>query len=101
MHEPHRNGNRLSVIILGGQDGLVSILGLLLGLSAATSSTRIVIAGGLAMIFAETLSMAAVAYTSKMAERDHYAAEKRLENKEVRYKSATERQEIVQSIYRL
>jgi len=95
MHEPHRNGNRLSVIILGGQDGLVSILGLLLGLSAATSSTRIVIAGGLAMIFAETLSMAAVAYTSKMAERDHYAAEKRLENKEVRYKSATERQEIV------
>jgi predicted membrane protein (TIGR00267 family) len=95
MHEPHKKGNRLSDVILGGQDGLVSILGLLLGLTAATSSSRIVIAGGLATIFAETLSMAAVAYTSKMADRDHYAAERKREIKEVKEVPEVERQEIV------
>jgi predicted membrane protein (TIGR00267 family) len=95
MHEPHKKGNRLSDVILGGQDGLVSILGLLLGLTAATSSSRIVIAGGLATIFAETLSMAAVAYTSKMADRDHYAAERQQEIKEVKEVPEIERQEIV------
>ncbi len=95
MHEPHKQGNKISDIILGGQDGLVSILGLLLGLAAATSSSKIIIAGGLATIFAETLSMAAVAYTSKMADRDHYAAERRQEIKEVKEVPETERQEIV------
>jgi VIT1/CCC1 family predicted Fe2+/Mn2+ transporter len=95
MHEPHKKADRLSDIILGGQDGLVSILGLLLGLSAATRSTRIVIAGGLATIFAETLSMAAVAYTSKMADRDHYAAERAREVREVKEVPEIERQEIV------
>jgi len=95
MHEPHKKGNRLSDVILGGQDGLVSILGLMLGLTAATSSSRIVIAGGLATIFAETLSMAAVAYTSKMADRDHYAAERKREVKEVKEVPEIERQEIV------
>ncbi len=98
-HEPHKKGGRLSNVILGGQDGLVSILGLLLGLSAATHSTRIVIAGGLATIIAETLSMAAVAYTSRMADRDHYAAERLREEQEVRDVPLTERQEIV-DIYR-
>ncbi|HUC95759.1 MAG TPA: VIT1/CCC1 transporter family protein [Candidatus Saccharimonadia bacterium] len=95
MHEPHKKGNKLSDVILGGQDGLVSVLGLLLGLSAATNSARIVIAGGLATIFAETLSMAAVAYTSKMADRDHYAAEREREIQEIKEVPDTERQEIV------
>jgi predicted membrane protein (TIGR00267 family) len=95
MHEPHKKGNILSDVILGGQDGLVSILGLLLGLAAATRSSRIIIAGGLATIFAETLSMTAVAYTSKMAARDHYAAEREQEVREVRDVPDIERQEIV------
>ncbi len=95
-HEPHKKANKLSDVILGGQDGLVSILGLILGLSAATRSTRIVIAGGLATIIAETLSMAAVAYTSKMADRDHYAAERAREVQEVKDMPEVEKQEIVE-----
>jgi VIT1/CCC1 family predicted Fe2+/Mn2+ transporter len=95
MHEPHKKGNQLSDIILGGQDGLVSILGLMLGLAAATRSTKIIIAGGLATIFAETLSMTAVAYTSKMAARDHYAAEREREVKEIKEVPDIERQEII------
>lgn len=98
-HKPHKQNTSLSEIILGGQDGLVSILGLLLGLVAATSSSRIVIAGGLATIFAESLSMAAVAYTSKMAERDLYDAERKNEVSEIKEYEATEKQEIY-DIYR-
>ncbi len=94
-HEPHKHGNRLSDIILGGQDGLVSILGLLLGLSAATNTTRVIIAGGLATIIAETLSMGAVAYTSMMADRDHYSAERKREHQEVKDYPQQERQEII------
>jgi len=94
-HEPHKKGNRLSNIILGGQDGLVSILGLLLGLSAATDTTRVVIAGGLATIIAETLSMAAVAYTSMMSDRDHYVAERAREVQELKDFPDQEKQEIV------
>ena len=94
-HPPHGNGGRLADIILGGQDGVVNTLGLLLGLAAATTDSRIIIAGGLAATAAETLSMAAVAYTSKMAERDHYMAERRRESEEVDEFPKIETQEII------
>ena len=51
-------------VILGAQDGLVNILGLSLGVAAATWSSRLVMIAGLAGTFAESISMAAVAYTS-------------------------------------
>lgn len=51
-------------IILGGQDGLVNVLGVTAGVAAASGDTRITIAAGLAATFAESFSMAAVAYTS-------------------------------------
>ncbi len=95
MAKTHTNSFRLSDIILGGQDGLVTILGLLLGLEAATKSTKIIIAGALATIFAETLSMAAVAYTSKMADRDHYAAKRAEEVRDIKLLTEMERQDVV------
>ena len=93
-HEPHAKTNNLSNIILGGQDGLVAILGLILGLAASTHSIRIILAGGLATTFAESISMGAVAYTSKMADRDHYAAEKAREMREVVEYPDEEREEV-------
>ena len=74
-------GNTLSDMILGGQDGLVNVLGVILGVAAASGNMRIIIAGGLAATFAESISMAAV--TSKMAERDHYFAELEREKREI------------------
>lgn len=74
-HEPHISKTNLSQIILGGQDGLVNVLGVILGVAVASGETRIVLAGGLAATFAESISMAAVVYTSEMAQRDHYFAE--------------------------
>jgi len=70
--EHHLKSFNLPEIILGGQDGLVNVLGVILGVAAATVSSKIVIVAGLAATFAESISMAAVAYTSKLAEADYY-----------------------------
>lgn len=74
-HDPHRQASGLSNIILGGQDGLVNVLGVILGVAAATSDPRIVLVAGLAATFAESVSMGAVAYTSTLADADFYEAE--------------------------
>jgi len=96
--ENHK-GNRLSEVILGGQDGLVNVLGVILGVAAASHDTRIVLAGGLAATFAESISMAAVAYTSKLAERDFYFSELAREKREIKEVPHLEVEEIRQ-IYR-
>lgn len=56
-------------LILGGQDGLVNVLGIVLGLSAAATNERIIIIAGLAAAFSEATSMAAVAYTAAEADK--------------------------------
>jgi VIT1/CCC1 family predicted Fe2+/Mn2+ transporter len=91
--EPHPKTS-LSDIILGGQDGLVNVLGVVLGVAAASSDPRIVIAGGLAATFAESISMGAVAYTSTLADRDFYLSEIEREKREIREMPDLERQEI-------
>lgn len=64
-------------IILGGQDGLVNVLGVTLGVAAATQDTRIILVAGLAATFAESVSMAAVGYTAIKAERDYLIRKQR------------------------
>lgn len=94
--EPHSKATSLSQIILGGQDGLVNVLGVILGVAAASGQPRIILAAGLAATFAESVSMAAVAYTSKMAEHDHYLAELEREKREMKEMPEMEKEEIRQ-----
>src|SRR5512147_931574 len=93
-HDPHRHESRLSDIILGGQDGLVNVLGVILGVAAATQEARIVIAAGLAATFAESISMGAVAYTSKLAENDLYHSEREREHRHINIAPEVEIEEI-------
>jgi len=81
--DPHTRSSRLSEIILGGQDGLVNVLGVVLGVAAATSDPRIVLAAGMAATFAESVSMGAVAYTSTLADNDLYTSEKEREYRHI------------------
>ena len=99
-HDPHRHESRLSEVILGGQDGLVNVLGVILGVAAATQDVRIVIAAGLAATFAESISMGAVAYTSKLAENDLYHSEKEREYRHIHLAPDVEIEEI-RDIYRM
>ena len=94
----HKQASGLSDIILGGQDGLVNVLGVILGVAAATSDPRIVLIAGLAATFAESVSMGAVAYTSTMADADFYESERAREYRHIREMPHLEREE-VRAIY--
>ena len=98
-HDPHRHESRLSDVILGGQDGLVNVLGVILGVAAATQDVRIVIAAGLAATFAESISMGAVAYTSTVADDDLYLSEREREYRHIHLAPDVEIEEI-RDIYR-
>jgi len=98
-HDPHQHESRLADVILGGQDGLVNVLGVILGVAAATSDVRIVIAAGLAATFAESISMGAVAYTSTLAENDLYHSEREREHRHIHLAPDVEIEEI-RDIYR-
>jgi VIT1/CCC1 family predicted Fe2+/Mn2+ transporter len=96
VNEAHgaATGSLLRQFILGGQDGLVNVLGVILAVASATKDTRIVLIAGLAATFAESISMAAVAYTSSKAARDNYYKELEMERQEIRRNPAQETQEI-------
>lgn len=93
-NEAHLKSFNLPEIILGGQDGLVNVLGVILGVAAATVDARVVIVAGLAATFAESVSMAAVAYTSKLAEADYYQSEYEREKWEIENVPEGEKEEI-------
>lgn len=92
--EAHLKNFSLPEVILGGQDGLVNVLGVILGVAAATSSSQIVIVAGLAATFAESISMGAVAYTSKLAQADYYQSEYEREKWEIENVPKGEREEV-------
>jgi len=96
QQEKHTLNNHLRDVILGGQDGLVNALGIIFGIIAAGGDTRILIATVLAASFAESISMGAVAYTSALAQKDHYESERKKEHEEIEKYPDMEKEEIRQ-----
>jgi len=94
--DPHRHGSELSDVILGGQDGLVNVLGVILGVAAATAETRIVLAAGVAAALAESVSMAAVAYTTRRTDHALYESEAARERRHFERVPALETEEVRQ-----
>jgi VIT1/CCC1 family predicted Fe2+/Mn2+ transporter len=89
-----RRKNWLRDVILGGQDGLVNILGIILGVIAADGSTTVLVVTGIAAAITEPISMGAVGYTSSISERDYYEAQRRRELSEIAATPEAERQEV-------
>src|SRR5437868_13775365 len=92
--ERHSTNNSLRDVILGGQDGLVNMLGIVLGVVAAGVSTHVLVVTGIAAAITESISMGAVAYTSFGSDRDFYLAEKQREQNEISSRPEEEREEI-------
>src|SRR5438270_1828425 len=92
--EKHGTNNSLRDVILGGQDGLVNMLGIALGVVAAGGSTHVLVVTGIAAAITESISMGAVAYTSFGSDRDFYLAERAREQKEIAAQPEDEREEI-------
>jgi vacuolar iron transporter family protein len=93
-HEAHPKPTFLSDFILGSQDGIVNVLGIILGLAAANSSWRIIIIATLAALAAESIAMGAVAYSSTLSRRRLYLSERRREQREMAELPETERAEV-------
>ena len=74
--EPHEDGgknaklNWLRAAVLGANDGIVSISGLVVGVAGATNSKTTIITAGVAGVLAGALSMAAGEYVSVSTQRD-------------------------------
>lgn len=84
--EPHAdsvNGllNRLRAAVLGANDGIVSVAGIVMGFAGATSDRHTIFFGGAAGLVAGALSMAAGEYVSVSTQRD---TERALIKKETR-----------------
>jgi len=86
--------------ILGFQDGVVNTLGLVLGVASAVQSSKIVLISGLVTTFAESISMAAVAYTSTKAAHEFYESQLQREKQEIREIPHMEVQEIRDIYYK-
>jgi VIT1/CCC1 family predicted Fe2+/Mn2+ transporter len=94
--EQHARRTLLSDFILGSQDGLVNVLGIILGMSAATQNLRLIFVATLAALGAESVSMGAVAYTSTASRRRLYLREVEREKREMRDAPDQERREVLQ-----
>ena len=98
--EQHPHPTLLSDFILGSQDGLVNVLGILLGLVAASLqpgshvTTEIILVAGLSALGAESIAMAAVAYTSTYSRLRLYGSERERELREMREVPELEREEV-------
>ena len=98
MVEDDCTNNSLRDVILGGQAGLVNMLGIPLGVVAAEGSTHVLVVTGLAAAITESISLGAVAYTSFGLDRDFYLAERDREQKETQ-SNPEEEQEEIREIY--
>ncbi|MFA6889334.1 MAG: VIT1/CCC1 transporter family protein [Candidatus Woesearchaeota archaeon] len=92
-------GPLLKDAILGGQDGVVNVLGIVLGVATATNDFRVIMISGIAATFAESVSMGAVLYTSTKAAKEYYYAELERERKEIEAVPEIEREEIKEIFY--
>ena len=88
-----KHGDLIRDSIIGFSDGLTVPFALTAGLSSLGSS-RIVILGGLAELFAGSISMGLGAFLASITDRKHYIAEEQREWKEVRERPQEEEDEI-------
>ena len=83
-------------VVIGMADGLTVPFALAAGLSAAVSSSHVVVVAGLAEIAAGAIAMGLGGYLAARSDADHYAAERRREQHEVRELAQREEDEVVQ-----
>jgi VIT1/CCC1 family predicted Fe2+/Mn2+ transporter len=86
--DPHAShvANRLNWLragVLGANDGIVSIAGLVVGVAAATTTSAVIFAAGLAGLVAGAVSMALGEYVSVSTQRDTQRALLRKERQEL------------------
>jgi VIT1/CCC1 family predicted Fe2+/Mn2+ transporter len=87
-------GESVRDIVIGMSDGLTVPFALAAGLTGAISATRIIVTAGLAEIAAGSIAMGLGGYLAARSDADHYASERRREEREVVELAETEREEV-------
>lgn len=90
--EDHRSGRSgwLRASVLGANDGIVSIAGLVVGVAASGADTTTVLASGVAGVVAGAMSMAAGEYVSVQSQADAERADLDKERRELAEDPASE-----------
>jgi len=86
-------------VVIGMSDGLTVPFALAAGLSGAVDSTRIVITAGLAEIAAGSIAMGLGGYLAARSDAEHYASERRREEREVVELPDAERAEVADLLH--
>ncbi len=96
--EPHKSHRAawLRAAVLGVNDGVVSTASLMLGVSAASTSTSAVLTAGIAGLAAGALSMAAGEYISVSSQRDSERADLDIERRSLEANPNEELEELTQ-----
>ncbi|WFR71765.1 VIT family protein [Prescottella defluvii] len=103
-YEPHASGlssrlNWLRAAVLGADDGIVSVAGIVVGVAAATTETGPVLTAGVAGLTAGAVAMALGEYVSVSSQRDSERALLSKERRELRENPEEELAELA-AIYR-
>lgn len=94
----NERANALRAAVLGANDGIISIAGLVIGVAAATESRANVLTAGIAGIFAGALSIAAGEYVSVSTQRDVEKAELQKEKEALKHNPAEELELLTEEI---
>ncbi|HVV10832.1 VIT family protein [Amycolatopsis sp.] len=100
-HEPHNEsiGSKLNWLragVLGANDGIVSVAGIVVGVAGATTDRPAVLVAGIAGLVAGALSMAGGEYVSVSTQRDTERALLRLEKHELKTMPEAEERELAE-----
>ena len=88
------SGQTVRDLVIGLSDGLTVPFALAAGLSGAVGSTHLVVLAGLAEIAAGSIAMGLGGYLAARGDAEHYAAERRREEREVVERTRDEEEEI-------
>ena len=89
-------GETVRDIVIGMSDGLTVPFALAAGLTGAVDSTTIIVTAGLAEIAAGSIAMGLGGYLAARSDAEHYASERRREEREVVQLPAAETEEAAQ-----
>src|SRR3990170_3692371 len=88
------SGEFLRDIVFGANDGVVTAIGFLVGISGSIANQGVVVIAGILTIVAGSASMALGNYLGVKSQREHYEAMEKIERWEMKHKPDVERDEI-------
>src|SRR6185295_19220126 len=91
-HTPQ--GKLIREVVFGANDGIVTLIGFLAGITGVLASTRPIVLASVAVIIAGSVSMAIGAYLSSKAQREYFEHEIQRERWEIQTMPDMERAEV-------